>query len=132
MSCIPSPIPRPPSSPLKAATTLFRASSGSSFWRTLGGEGKARAPPPPTPLPSQNATIHPFPFFALSVSFSSRRIGPVFTNGDGSVMGTMRGGAGSKRMIIEVPRMRDEALEVAARCLVWELKDWLVDGVDGL
>ncbi|KAF7324296.1 COesterase domain-containing protein [Mycena venus] len=116
----------------RLAASSRSSSSGSSFWRTLGGKGKARASPPSTPLPSQKVTIHPLPFSALSISFSSRRVGLVLTSGGGSSMGGTIRGAGSKRTIIEVPRMRDEALEVAARRLVWELKDWLVDGVDGL
>ncbi|KAF7342002.1 COesterase domain-containing protein [Mycena venus] len=116
----------------RLAASSRSSSSGSSFWRTLGGKGKARASPPSTPLPSQKVTIHPLPFSALSISFSSRRVGLVLTSGGGSSMGGTIRGAGSKRTIIEVLRMRDEALEVAARRLVWELKDWLVDGVDGL
>ncbi|KAJ7846428.1 hypothetical protein B0H14DRAFT_2357677 [Mycena olivaceomarginata] len=68
-----------------------------------------------------SVTVHPLPFSALSVSFSSRRVGLVLTTG-----------GGGKRTIVEVPRTRDEALEVAARRLVWELRDWLVDGVDGV
>ncbi|KAJ7326326.1 hypothetical protein DFH08DRAFT_916859 [Mycena albidolilacea] len=77
-------------------------------------------------------TVHPLPFSALSVSFSSRRVGLVLTTGGGSGAGSVRGGAASKRTIVEVPRTRDEALEAAARRLVWELRDWLVDGVDGV
>ncbi|KAJ7805743.1 hypothetical protein B0H14DRAFT_2462227 [Mycena olivaceomarginata] len=79
-----------------------------------------------------SVTVHPLPFSALSVSFSSRRVGLVLTTGSGSGAGSVRGGAASKRTIVEVPRTRDEALEAAARRLVWELRDWLVDGVDGV
>ncbi|KAJ7248587.1 hypothetical protein B0H12DRAFT_1123360 [Mycena haematopus] len=119
----------------RIASKTPSSSSGSSFWRSLGGKGKSRAPAPPTPLPSQKVTIHPLPFSAISASFSSRRVGLVLTTGGGGSgwsggVRTMRSGAGSKRTIVEVPRTRDEALEVAARRLVWELRDWLVDGVD--
>ncbi|KAF8208364.1 hypothetical protein K438DRAFT_1813875 [Mycena galopus ATCC 62051] len=118
-----------------AASTLSSSSSGSSFWRSLGGKGKARAPAPPTPVPSQKVTIHPLPFSAISASFSSRRVGLVLTSsggGGGSGWLSPGGSSGSKRTIVEVARTRDEALEVAARRLVWELRDWLVDGVDGV
>ncbi|KAF8208360.1 hypothetical protein K438DRAFT_1961854 [Mycena galopus ATCC 62051] len=102
-----------------AARTSSSSSSGSSFWRSLGGKSKARAPAPPTPVPFQKVTIHPLPFSAISAFFSSRHRGRL-------------GVAGSKRTIVELARTRDEALEVAARQLVWELRDWLVDGVDGV
>ncbi|KAJ7326341.1 hypothetical protein DFH08DRAFT_710863 [Mycena albidolilacea] len=97
-------------------------SSGSSFWRSLSGKGKA--PTPPTPRPSQKVTVRPLPFSALSLSFSLHRVGLVSTTGGGA--------SKSKRTIVEAARTREEALEVAARRLVWGLRDWLVDGVDGL
>ncbi|KAJ7846421.1 hypothetical protein B0H14DRAFT_2772785 [Mycena olivaceomarginata] len=97
-------------------------SSGSSFWRSLSGKGKA--PTPPTPRPSQKVTVRPLPFSALSVSFSVHRVGLVLTTGGGA--------SKSKRTIVEAARTREEALEVAARRLVWGLRDWLVDGLDGL
>ncbi|KAJ6481742.1 hypothetical protein C8R45DRAFT_310989 [Mycena sanguinolenta] len=116
------------------AESKTASSSGSSFWRSFGGKGKSRAPTPPTPLPSQKMTIHPLPFSAVSTSFSSRRVGLVLTIGGGGGSGRSAvGGSGmGKRTIVEVPRTRDEALEVAARRLVWELRDWLVDAVDGV
>ncbi|KAJ7846414.1 hypothetical protein B0H14DRAFT_2584239 [Mycena olivaceomarginata] len=97
-------------------------SSGSSFWHSFSGKGKA--PTPPTPRPSQKVTVRPLPFSALSVSFSVHRVGLVLTTGGGA--------SKSKRTIVEAARTREEALEVAARRLVWGLRDWLVDGVDGL
>ncbi|KAF8208362.1 hypothetical protein K438DRAFT_2013118 [Mycena galopus ATCC 62051] len=118
-----------------AARTSSSSSSGSSFWRSLGGKGKARAPAPPTPVPSQKVTIHPLPFSAISASFSSRRVGLVLMSsggGGGSGWLSPGGSSGSKRTIVEVARTRDEALEVAARRLMWELRDWLLDGVDGV
>lgn len=53
------------------------------------------------------------PFDALSVSFSSRRVGLVLTT-------TQR-----RKTIVEVERRRDEKLEYAARGLVHDLKSWL-------
>ncbi|EPQ55722.1 hypothetical protein GLOTRDRAFT_75877 [Gloeophyllum trabeum ATCC 11539] len=57
--------------------------------------------------------VQPLPFVALSVSFSTRKAGLVLN---------ARGG---KRTIVEVPRTRDEKLEVAAKRLVRELRIWL-------
>lgn len=72
------------------------------------------SPPPVVILPknsrSSNAKI---PFAALSVSFSSRRVGLILLN------------KGAKRTIVDAPRERDEKLEVAAKKLVKELKLWL-------
>ncbi|KAJ7701778.1 hypothetical protein B0H17DRAFT_1128014 [Mycena rosella] len=106
-------------------STASSAGSSTSFWRMTMGKGKAKAAAP-VPLPSTKVTINPLPFSALSVSFSSRRVGLVLTT-HGSGRST-----GSKRTVVEVARTRDEQLEVAARRLVWDLKDWLVDGLDRL
>jgi len=65
---------------------------------TKEGKGKGRS-------------VSPVPFDALSVSFSTRKAGLVLTS---------RGG---KRTIVEVPRTRDEKLEVAAKRLVKELRN---------
>lgn len=108
----------------RLSTASAPSSSGSSFWRMTTGKGKGKAVAPVKP-PSQKITINPLAFSALSVSFSSRRAGLVLTTFGGR-------STGSKRTVVEVTRTRDEQLEVAARRLVWELRDWLVDGVDGL
>ncbi|KAJ6511404.1 hypothetical protein C8R47DRAFT_1182352 [Mycena vitilis] len=95
------------------------SSSSSSFWRMSIGKGKGKAVAP-VKLPSTKVTINPLAFSVLSVSFSSRRVGLVLTT------------TGRRRTVVEVSRTRDERLEVAARKLVWELRDRLVDDVDGL
>ncbi|KAJ7905177.1 hypothetical protein B0H13DRAFT_1620173, partial [Mycena leptocephala] len=116
---------RRPRTPGASAVDLRAADpAGSSFWRMTTGKGKGKAVAPVKP-PSQKVTINPLAFSALSVSFSSRRAGLVLTTFGGR-------STGSKRTVVEVTRTRDEQLEVAARRLVWELRDWLVDGVDGL
>ncbi|KAJ7628625.1 hypothetical protein FB45DRAFT_41482 [Roridomyces roridus] len=105
-----------------AAATKSSASSTPFWWM---GKGKNSAVEP-LPLPSTKVTISPLPFSALSVSFSSRRIGLVLTGpGNGRSIG-------SRRTVVEVSRTRNEALEVAAQRLVWGLRDWLVDDADGL
>ncbi|KAI0338623.1 hypothetical protein BDW22DRAFT_1337662 [Trametopsis cervina] len=53
------------------------------------------------------------PFDALSVSFSSKRVGLVLTTSQ------------RKKTIVEVERRRDEKLEVAAKALVRSLRSWL-------
>ena len=53
------------------------------------------------------------PFSSLAVSFSTRKVGLVLTMKD------------RKKTIVEVERTRDEKLEIAARLLVFELKEWI-------
>jgi hypothetical protein len=72
------------------------------------------SPPTPGPGSSRRPAPRPIPFSALSVSFSSRKVGLALTS------------AGRKRNILEVARTRDERLEFAAKRLVKELKSWLV------
>lgn len=55
----------------------------------------------------------PLPFDALTVSFSSRRVGLVLTTRE------------RKKTIVEVERRREEKLEIAAKQLVNELRSWL-------
>jgi hypothetical protein len=61
------------------------------------------------PLRSSNRPP-PLPFASLTISFSSRKVGLVL------------GGKSSKRTIVEVPRARDERLELAAKRLIKELQ----------
>ncbi|KAI0655671.1 hypothetical protein C8Q70DRAFT_922953 [Cubamyces menziesii] len=53
------------------------------------------------------------PFSALSVSFSPRAVGLVLTTRE------------RKKTIVQVPRTREETLEVSARKLVGELRAWV-------
>ncbi|KAF7421173.1 hypothetical protein PC9H_011693 [Pleurotus ostreatus] len=57
------------------------------------------------------------PFSSLSVSFSPRKVGLVISTA-----------SRSRRTIVEVPRSRDEKLEIAAKRLVKELVVWLEAG----
>ena len=79
-------------------------------------EGVLYVGPPPRQSRSSGKPP-PLPFSALSISFSMRRVGLVLTTE------TRR-----KRTIVEVPRTRDEKLEVAAKKLVKELANWLYGG----
>jgi hypothetical protein len=90
---------------------------------TASGSASASSSPtsPSTPDPRSGSRLtssrasprRPIPFSALSVLFSSRKVGLALTS------------AGRKRTIVEVARLRDEKLEIAARKLVRELKSWL-------
>lgn len=68
------------------------------------------------PVMTKKGASHPLCFDALSVSFSSRRVGVVLTKRE------------SKRTIVEVSRTKDEKLEAAAKRLVQELRDWVSRG----
>ncbi|KAJ7057119.1 hypothetical protein C8F01DRAFT_992598 [Mycena amicta] len=88
---------------------------------SFGAKSKATTPvPPPPPM---KVTITPLPFSALAITFSSRRVGLLL-----SVPGRM---TSSKRTVVEVQRSKDEPLEVAARRLVWALRDYIVEEADG-
>ncbi|KAI9061852.1 hypothetical protein FKP32DRAFT_1594056 [Trametes sanguinea] len=62
---------------------------------------------------SSRAKSPSVPFSALSVSFSPRSVGLVLTTKE------------RKKTIVQVPRTREETLEVSARKLVMELKGWV-------
>lgn len=57
----------------------------------------------------------PLPFTALSVSFSPRTVALVLTTRQ------------SKKKIVEVARTKDETLEVSAKKLIRELREWLAE-----
>ena len=67
----------------------------------------------PVSSSSSSSRWRPAPFSALSVAFSSRRLGLVLTTRE------------RKKTIVEVQRGRDEKLEVGAKNLVRELRAWL-------
>jgi hypothetical protein len=75
------------------------------------------APAPVLSKKNKGKQPTPLPFSALSVSFSSRRVGLQMSS------------AGRRKMTIaEVARGRDEKLEVVAKTLVKELRGWLLAG----
>lgn len=100
--------------------------NGKGHWQK-GQKGDARGLPasptsPTSPispvrskLVSQATGATALPFAALSISFSSRRVGLVLTTRE------------RKKTIIEVPRAKDERLESTAKRLVKELKNWLAE-----
>ncbi|KDQ54650.1 hypothetical protein JAAARDRAFT_38329 [Jaapia argillacea MUCL 33604] len=90
-------------------------SSSSASTSNAAASSSSRSSSSRTPTPSRKTpAIKPLPFSALSISFSTRKIGLILSS---------RGG---KRTIVEVQRSgRDEKLEVATKKLVRELKGWL-------
>lgn len=62
---------------------------------------------------NSGTNIYPISFSALSVNFSSRRLGLVLTTRE------------RKRTIVEVVRTRDERLETGAKRLIQELRGWM-------
>ncbi|KAI0702718.1 hypothetical protein C8Q76DRAFT_684792 [Earliella scabrosa] len=64
---------------------------------------------------SSSSAAPPLPFAALSVSFSPRAVGVVLSTRQW------------KKKIVEVPRTREETLEVSAKKLVRELRGWLAE-----
>lgn len=104
--------PPPPTSP-----SIWRMSLGRMKGKTTHAINPFVPEPPPPPQP----LLTPLPFSALSVSFSSRKIGLVFTPPRNNTLWAME----RKRTIVEVVRTRDERLEVVARKLVGEMRAWL-------
>ncbi|CDO69972.1 hypothetical protein BN946_scf184836.g46 [Trametes cinnabarina] len=90
------------SAPVVSPPTSKKSANGypeASSRRTHGMSSRAKSP-----------TV---PFASLSVSFSPRSVGLVLTTKE------------RKKTIVQVPRTREETLEVSARKLVMELKGWV-------
>ncbi|CAK5278225.1 unnamed protein product [Mycena citricolor] len=95
--------PVTPSSPSSSPTTgMFRPAS-TPVTRPISGIVRARSKKPA-----------PVPFSALSVSFSTRKVGL-----------QLESAGKSKRTILDIARSRNERLEVAAQHLVRGLAEWL-------
>lgn len=86
------------------------SSNGKSARRAGDGRGSASTTVRSKSVPQGPA---PLPFAALSVSFSSRRVGIILMTRE------------RKKTIVEVERTRDERLESTAKKLVKELRNWL-------
>ncbi|KAI0742493.1 hypothetical protein C8Q80DRAFT_1221065 [Daedaleopsis nitida] len=76
--------------------------------KTFSGMGESRSP-----SGAYRSATSPLPFAALSVSYSPRAVGIVLSTRQW------------KKRIVEVPRTREETLEMSAKKLVRELKGWL-------
>ncbi|KAK7019901.1 COesterase domain-containing protein [Favolaschia claudopus] len=131
-----------------ASARSSSSSSSSTFWRPFARTKSIALKHPSTPLPSQKVSIRPLPFSALSIAFSPRRVKLILVSGSGpsspssaspytytstspfSSAAAPQTSQRTAKTIIDVPRTREEPLEVAARRVVWELKDWLVEDAD--
>ncbi|KAJ8480816.1 hypothetical protein ONZ51_g6403 [Trametes cubensis] len=79
----------------------------------MNGYGAQMSSSPRWANGASRAASSRIPFSALSVSFSPRAVGLVLTTRE------------RKKTIVQVPRMREETLEVSARKLVGELRAWV-------
>ncbi len=113
--------------PLSSGLTLVPSPSSSSFGSIAKSKYTFSVPPEYAggPGPSSGSSrsggrtrVTPLPFAALTASFSPRAVGLVLTTKE------------RKRKIVEIPRARDETLEVSAKKLVRELKGWLAANPD--
>lgn len=131
--------PPPSSSSLPATSSPVQKlapSTSKSLFKTLKTTFKkpSKAPEPSTltPFPRPAYRITPLPFSTVSVSFSPRKVGLVYTpptpsrNGSSlSVNGHATPYGSKKRTLVEVTRTKEESLEVTAKQLVKALKAWL-------
>ncbi len=137
--------PSPLASPSRSSFNLFSKSSIKASLSRVKRSPPNSTPPSPLPPPSQIShvpvKITPVPFAYLSVSFTPRRVGLVYTlpsksNGttfNGSEFGALSlsvsgptGPGGRKKTIVDVVRdRREEPLEVCARNLVKALRGYL-------
>lgn len=98
---------------------VVRIDSPSAQPPTLVSNQSGNNSPHTTPRGAINGSwrFTPIPLSALSVSFSPRKVGLVFSLSPGR-----------KRTLVEVMRHPNEELEVAAKALVNSLKIWLSSG----
>ncbi len=90
------------------STPSSASPSRAGFTLCTGSTSSPSATPQPKPKSS-----HKLPFNSLSVVFSPRSVGLVYSN------------KGTKRTIVQVNRERDEKLEVSAKRIVKDLARWL-------
>ncbi|KAF9036898.1 hypothetical protein BDZ89DRAFT_1061596 [Hymenopellis radicata] len=137
--------PSPSPSPSRSSFNLFSKSSIKASLSRVKRSPPNSTPPSPLPPPAQVAhvpvQITPVPFAYLSVSFTPRRVGLVYTlpskssgtTFHGSEFGALSlsvsgptGPGGRKKTIVDVVRdRREEPLEVCARNLVKALRAYL-------
>lgn len=109
-----SPISTSFHSPHSPSIAKFPSASPSSpvFPNSPGGPSNSNST---STTRGSNTMARRLPFRALSCSFSPRTAGIVYTT------------RSTKRTIVEVPRSRDERLEIAAQRLVRGLKSWIAE-----
>ncbi|KAK0197521.1 hypothetical protein F5146DRAFT_1015656 [Armillaria mellea] len=137
----------PSSSPVPSVQSLSIAKRKKSSFSlfSFGRSKKPITPPPSPPVPVRNPVIDPIPFSTLSISFSPRSIGLVYTpppealrfpsatcpsspyggSTYGSLSMSMNASVLRKKTLVVITRTRDEPLEVSAKRLVQSLQTWL-------
>ncbi|KAK0240546.1 hypothetical protein EDD85DRAFT_950400 [Armillaria nabsnona] len=135
------------SSPVPSVPSLSIAKRKKSSFNlfSFGRSKKPVAPPPSPSVPVQRPSIDPIPFSTLSISFSPRSIGLVYTpppealrspsatcssspyggSTYGSLSMSMNANVLRKKTLVVINRTRDEPLEVSAKRLVQSLQTWL-------
>ncbi|TFK37506.1 hypothetical protein BDQ12DRAFT_684790 [Crucibulum laeve] len=114
-----SPVPPSPSSPsVTSRASAFFSSLRSSSSKSPSSYSSSSSTPTPFVTTSAPQRITPLPFHTLSITFSPRSVGIV-----------QNVGTGRKRTIVQVGRVREEKLEVAAKRVVKELRAWLEEGL---
>ena len=104
-----------PASPTSPMSMTFSASGVKKSSRMAGSGNGNGSPAPSMRSKTTRSGPAPIPFAALSVAFSSRRVGLVLTTRE------------RKKTIIEVARTKDDRLEVTAKKLAKELGVWLAN-----
>ncbi|KAF9262194.1 hypothetical protein L218DRAFT_988483 [Marasmius fiardii PR-910] len=157
-ACSPPPSPQKPSaSPTKASFNPFSKSSYLVLAKDkIRRRSMSKTPPSPqTPVfdgqqvqdqgnQPQPSDPEPLPFAQLSVSFSPRKVGLVYTITSAtagsfqgqdfgalslSITGPKDGGRTLKKTLVEVSRPREEKLEVTAKRVVRSLREALLEDV---
>ncbi|KAK7680802.1 hypothetical protein QCA50_016110 [Cerrena zonata] len=112
-------VPNPGGTAVKVMYPKGKSASGSSGGKSALGPGRVNGTSTyasSSAGPSSRRQTRPtrsIPFSSLSASFSTRKVGLILTTRE------------RKKTIVEVDRARDEKLEVAARMLVAELREWI-------
>ncbi|KAL0063288.1 hypothetical protein AAF712_009783 [Marasmius tenuissimus] len=156
----PTPQQDPSPSPSSSPKSSFNPFSKSSYLSLAKSKIRRRSsasktPPSPvtptSPIPEtarpftrKTARLDPLPFALLSVSFSPRTVGLVYTitsqtagsfQGQDygalsmSITGPRDGGRTLKKTLVEISRSREEKLEVTAKRIVGCLRDVLLDDI---
>ena len=148
----PSPPPPSPKSPFNPFSKSSYISLAKSKMRRSSASKTPPSPVTPSspthntarPLTKKPSRPDPIPFALLSVSFSPRTVGLVYTitsqtagsfQGQDygalsmSITGPRDGGRTLKKTLVEISRPRDEKLEVAAKRIVECLWDVLLDDI---
>ncbi|KAG7092175.1 hypothetical protein E1B28_008544 [Marasmius oreades] len=124
-----SSLPRLPQ--MKSSKSIF------SVFMKAKGKALGSTSPSPPPMSPKRRPVRPIPFSDLSVSLTPRTVALMYAPSQddsssvhqGSTWGSLSMSHNMyttrRRMVVEVPRRKDEPLEVAAKALVKGLRFWI-------